>query len=320
MDIKKLKKVELHVHLDGSLNINTLSDIMNAETQEIKDKLVADEKCEDLNDYLRMFDIPIKVMQTKENLTRVSKDLIESFISDNVIYAEVRFAPNKHTTVLSLDEVINSVLDGISSDKVIVKLILCMMRGDDYLDNKRIIDIAYKYKDKGVVGIDLAGAEGLYKTTDYIPLFEYATSLGIPFTIHAGEADGVESINAAINAGTTRIGHGVRAIEREECINTLKNKNILLEVCPTSNIQTGIAPSIELHPIKELYDRGVKVSINTDNRTVSNVSLNDEYEALSKAFNFTEKDFTDMNIEAIKHSFISDDLKQKLINKIKETD
>lgn len=320
MDIKKLKKVELHVHLDGSLNISTLSDIMNIDTNEIKDKLVADEKCEDLNDYLRKFDIPIKVMQTKENLTRFSKDLIESFIRDNVIYAEVRFAPNKHTTDLSLDEVINSVLDGLKSDKVLVNLILCMMRGDDYLDNKRIIDLAYKYKDKGVVGIDLAGAEGLYKTSEYLPLFEYAKSLNIPFTIHAGEADGVESINAAINAGTTRIGHGVRAIESEECISALKEKDILLEICPTSNIQTGIFASIELHPIKELYDRGVKISINTDNRTVSNVSLNDEYETLVKVFNFTEKDLIDMNIEAIKHSFISDDLKQELINKIKETD
>ncbi|MCX4249351.1 MAG: adenosine deaminase [Bacilli bacterium] len=318
MDIKKIKKVELHVHLDGSLNINTISDILKIEKDEIKNKLIADKKCRDLNDYLQVFDLPIKVMQTKESLIRTSKDLIESFINDNVIYAEVRFAPNKHTTILTLDEIITSVLEGIKSLKVKVKLILCMMRGDDFSDNKKIIDLAYKYKDDGVVGIDLAGAEGLYKTSDYLPLFKYASSLNIPFTIHAGEADGIESINAAISAGATRIGHGVRAIESKECINKLKEKNILLEICPTSNIQTGIAPSMELHPIKKLYDSGVKVSINTDNRTVSNVTLNEEYEILVKAFDFTEEDFNRMNAEAIKHSFLSDRDKQELINILKE--
>lgn len=317
MDIKKLKKVELHVHLDGSLKVNTLCDTMEID-KELARKLLVANKCKDLNDYLEKFDTPIMVMQTAEVLTRVAKELVDSFIEDNVIYAEVRFAPNKHTMNLSLDEVIDAVLEGLESSQVKVNLILCMMRGDTYENNKKIIELAYKYYDYGVVGVDLAGAEALYKTEDYTTLINYATSLNIPFTIHAGEADGVTSINTAISFNTTRIGHGVRSIEDEECINLLKEKDILLEVCPTSNINTGVFPTIFEHPIKSLFDAGVKLSINTDNRTVSNVTLNSEYDLLARTFGFTEKDFNNMNVEAIKHAFINDIEKLKLINKIRE--
>lgn len=319
MDIRKLKKVELHVHLDGSVKVSTLADIMEMDEDLARKMLVVGDDCKSLNDYLSLFDTPNMIMQTAEVLTRVASDLVSSFIDDNVIYAEVRFAPNKHTINLSLDEVVDAVLEGLQSDKVKVNLILCMMRGDTYEDNKKIIELAYKYYDYGVVGVDLAGAEAMYKTSDYESLFKYASSLNIPFTIHAGEADDYKSINSAISFGATRIGHGVRAIENEECISTLKDKEILLEICPTSNIDTKVYEKIEDHPIKRLFDSGVSISINTDNRTVSNVSLNDEYELLFKNFGFTERDFNNMNVEAIKHAFINDIEKLKLINKIRET-
>lgn len=319
MDIRKLKKVELHVHLDGSVKVSTFADIMEIDEDLARKMSVAGDDCKDLNDYLSLFDTPIMIMQTADVLTRVAEDLVDSFIHDNVIYAEVRFAPNKHTINLSLDEVVDAVLDGLKSEKVKVNLILCMMRGDTFEDNKKIIELAYKYYDYGVVGVDLAGAEAIYKTEDYKELFNYASSLGIPFTIHAGEADGINSINSAVSFGATRIGHGVRAIESENCMNTLKENDILLEVCPTSNIETKVCSSISNHPIKKLFDYGVKVSINTDNRTVSNITLNDEYELLEKTFHFTERDFNNMNVEAIKHAFINDIEKLKLINKIRET-
>lgn len=318
MDIKRLKKVELHVHLDGSLNVDTVANILGIDKNSAKEKLVVNSNCKSLNDYLELFDIPNNIMQKKEVLTLVSQELVASFIEDNVIYAEVRFAPNKHTKELSLDEVVESVLEGLKNEHIKVNLILCMMRGDSYCDNKNIIDLAFKYRHSGVVGIDLAGAEALYKTSEYESLFEYASSKKINFTIHAGEADGISSIYSAISMGTKRLGHGVRAIESAECINTLKEKDILLEVCPTSNLDTGVCLNIKEHPIKKLFDRGVSISINTDNRTVSNVTLNSEYELLYKTFNFTENDFNNMNINAIKHAFISDEEKLELINKIIE--
>lgn len=258
------------------------------------------------------------MLQTKNNLKEAAAELVDSLFADNVIYAEVRFAPNKHTTNLSLEEVVEAVLEGLKNDKVKVNLLLCMMRGDSFEKNKKIIDLACKYQNRGVVGIDLAGAEKLYKTSDYEELFSYAKNLNIPFTIHAGEADGEESILSAINFGATRIGHGVRSIESEECLRLLKEKNILLEVCPTSNVQTNICSNIKSHPIKKIIDYGISVSINTDNRTVSNTSLNNEYELLTSSFNFSEEDFNRMNKDAIRHAFISDVEKQELINKIRK--
>lgn len=319
MNIKKLKKVELHVHLDGSVDVETFSTLTKVDLTDARKLLSVGNNCQDLNDYLRCFDAPVKFMQSSSILNLVAKKLVSSLENDNVIYAEVRFAPNKHTDNLKIEEVIESVLEGLKSDKVKVNLILCMMRGDNFEDNLRVIDMANKYRDSGVVGIDLAGAESLYKTKDYEKLFKYAESLKIPFTIHAGEADGVESINSAISFGATRIGHGVRSLESEECLNSIKNKNILLEICPTSNIQTGICSSILTHPIKKLFDRGICLNINTDNRTVSNITLNEEYTLLEKTFNFTGDDFNNMNIEAIKHAFISEDEKKELIKKIEET-
>ena len=318
MEIKNLKKIELHVHLDGSLSINSVKNKLNLDKESVEKLLIANDNCHDLNDYLEKFETPIKMLQTKNNLNEAAAELVDSLFADNVIYAEVRFAPNKHTTNLSLEEVVEAVLEGLKNDKVKVNLLLCMMRGDSFEKNKKIIDLACKYQNRGVVGIDLAGAEKLYKTSDYEELFSYAKNLNIPFTIHAGEADGEESILSAINFGATRIGHGVRSIESEECLRLLKEKNILLEVCPTSNVQTNICSNIKSHPIKKIIDYGISVSINTDNRTVSNTSLNNEYELLTSSFNFSEEDFNRMNKDAIRHAFISDVEKQELINKIRK--
>lgn len=318
METRNIKKVELHVHLDGSVRPSTLSELKGISESEAKSLLVAKDKCLDLNEYLTKFDLPIEFIQTKDELIRISKELVEDLIMDNCIYAEIRFAPNKHTKNLSLEEVVESVLNGLKSESLKTGLILCMMRGDTFENNKRIIDLASKYINSGVVGIDLAGAESIYKTEDYEDLFNYARKLNIPFTIHAGEADGESSILSAINFGAKRLGHGVKSIESEKCLNIIKDNDILLEVCPTSNVQTNICETFKDHPIKKLYDYGVKLSINTDNRTVSNVTLCDEYNKLHEAFKFEEKDFELMNKNAIKHAFISESEKENLLNLLEE--
>jgi len=175
------------------------------------------------------------------------------------------------------------------------------------------VKLAKKYLNKGVCAIDLAGAEGLYETKNFEKLFEVAKDYNIPFTIHAGEADGIKSIESALSFGTKRIGHGIRIIEDESVLEILKEKHIPLEICPTSNVQTNVVSAYQEHPIKSLFDRGVIVTVNTDNRTVSNISLTDEYLKLINNFNFSLDDIKKMNIDAIKHSFLDNTQKEKLL-------
>ena len=305
--LREIPKVELHVHLDGSVRYETLKEFKNITKEDVMCS-----NCRNLEEYLTKFNLPIEIMQTKEVLTRVAKELVEDLKKDNVIYAEVRFAPILHTKNLSLEEVVEAVLLGLKDKDLKVNLIICMMRNSSFIENKKIIDLTYKYLNKGVVGIDLAGDEKKYKTNNFKDLFRIINDLKIPFTIHAGEADGIDSILSAINFNTKRIGHGVRCIEDDKVINLIKEKSITLEICPTSNVDINIC-EYKNHPIKRLYDKGVLVTINTDNRTVSNITLSDEYEKLSKYFGFKIEDLKKMNINAIKASFLSNVEKEKLI-------
>ena len=307
-----MKKIELHLHLDGSVRFETLKEFNK---NMIKSDIVCDKNC-DLEKYLSKFELPNEFMQTKENLTRVAKELAEDLKKDDVIYAEVRFAPMLHTKQLSLEEVVEAVLIGLKSEKVKINLILCMMRNSSLEENKKIINLTYKYLNKGVVGIDLAGDEKKYKTAKFKELFDLINKMNIPFTIHAGEADGVDSILSAIKFGAKRIGHGVRCIDDENVIDMIKEKNITLEICPTSNIDTNIFKEYKDHPKKELYDKGILITINTDNRTVSDITLTEEYNKLIANFNFTLEDLKKMNVNAINSAFLSEEEKSILLKEI----
>lgn len=310
-----IKKIELHLHLDGSVKINTAEKLLNEKN--LKDKMIVKENNKDLTEYLTKFDIPIKLMQNKDNLVQISKELIETLEKDNVIYVEIRFAPIFSTKEgLTLDEVIQSVLKGLKNNKVKTNLILCMMRGLNKDDNIKIIDLANKYLNKGVCAIDLAGDEIKYPTNIYKELFEYANKLKVPFTIHAGEAGTYKDIDEAISYKAKRIGHGIKAIENNNTISKIIENNISLEICPTSNIQTNVIKSRKKHPIKELINKGIKVTINTDNRTVSNTSLEKEYELLSKTFNFSKEDFKIFNKNALQSAFLSNEEKEELLKEL----
>lgn len=313
--IENLKKIELHLHLDGSVRVSTIEELLGKNN--LEKELVVDENTKSLTDYLKKFDLPIKVMQSKENLIRISKELCQDLIKDNVIYAEIRFAPNFHTKEgLSLDAVVSSVLLGLNNRNIKTNLILCMMRGDSYENNKNIIDLAIKYRNKGVCGIDLAGDEAKYPTSLYKDLFSYALENNLNITIHAGEAGTSKEVIDAVNYGAKRIGHGIKIINDKKAIKLVKENQIPLEICPTSNIQTCNVSSIKQHPIKKLFDKDILVTINTDNRTVSNTNLNKEYKLLEKYLNFTKEDFIKTNLIAIKNSFISDSEKEILKKKI----
>lgn len=316
MYLKEMPKVELHVHLDGSVNLDLISSLSGDNFDIIKEKMVAPDKCVDLKDYLERFDYPCYFMQSKDNIELVAKNLINDLKKENVIYAEVRFAPLKHMNFgLSIDDVIDSVINGFKDNDLKVNLILCMMRNDSFEDNMKVIETAKKYLNKGVCAVDLAGDEAHYPTGDFKDLFKVSKDYGIPFTIHAGEADGASSVHSAIVCGTKRIGHGIRCLEDKDLVNQIIDKNIHLEVCPTSNIQTNVVNSISEHPIRKLFDLGVNLSINTDNRTVSNTSLTNEYTLLRDNLNFGINDFIKCNINAINSSFLSDEDKVKLKEK-----
>jgi len=316
IDYTRLPKIELHVHLDGSVRLDTVAELLGRNINEVKYEMIAKEKCEDLNDYLTKFQLPVMVMQTSRNLERIAYELAVDMKNDGVLYAEVRFAPNKHTLEgLSLYDIVESVIMGLRRIDLKTNVILCMMRGDSLEANMKVIDVARHYLNIGVCAVDLAGDEAIYKTEDFRELFEYAKEKKVPFTIHAGEADGRESIKSAIDFDALRIGHGVEIITEEDLIKEVINKNILLEICPTSNIQTRVVDSYKNHPIKKLYDMNVPISINTDNRTVSNTTLKKEYQHLENSFGFTIDDFIKINKMAIEHAFISEIEKKDLLNK-----
>lgn len=315
IDLGKLPKIELHLHLDGSVRIDTAAEILEQDIDIVKSNMIAPKKCTDLNEYLTKFDYPNIILQSRANLERVSYELALDLLDDGVIYAEVRFAPLKHIKEgLSIEEVINAVLLGFSKVDIKINLILCMMRDMSNSDNLKVIDIAKRYLNRGVCAIDLAGAESLFKTSSFQELFNYANSVEVPFTIHAGEADGISSIKSALDFGTLRIGHGIRLLEDTTLMNLVRDKKILLEICPTSNIQTNVVKSYENHPIKKYYDYGIRISINTDNRTVSNVNLTDEYKNLINNLGFTIQNIIDINKMAISTAFLSNDEKTQLLN------
>ncbi|MBO5478070.1 MAG: adenosine deaminase [Clostridia bacterium] len=318
--IKNMPKVELHLHLDGSLNTKDIQTKYGLTNEQIKDKMIADEKCKDLNDYLKKFDYPISIMQTKDSIQNIVIALLTYLKSQNVIYVEIRFAPQFHTRRgLTQDEVVNFVVNAAKKVDIKCNFILCLMRGENNNnENYETVRVAKKYLGRGVCAVDLAGAEAIFKTKEYEEIFEYVKEEEIPFTIHAGEADGPESIKSAISFGTKRIGHGVRAIEDEGLVEKIIKKGITLEVCPTSNIQTCICNDYASHPIVKLYKAGVKTTINTDNMTVSNTTLEKEYTSLIESTDLKYEDLVEMNINSVNAAFITAEEKNVLINKIKQ--
>ena len=234
-NIEKMKKIILHLHLDGSLRPETVREWLAEDgeklsLEEVKTRLMVDKDCKNLNEYLEKFDIPSKVLQNAERIERATAELYEDLSKQNVIYAEVRFAPSKHLEKgLSYDEVVKAAIKGLENAKqnynIDGNLILCCMRGDNNSqENLKTVEVAKKYLGKGVCAIDLAGAEALFNTKNFEDIFEMARKNNIPFTIHAGEADGPESIKTAIKFGAKRIGHGIRCIEDKKLMQELRTK------------------------------------------------------------------------------------------------
>lgn len=327
-DIQEMPKVILHLHLDGSLRPTTVQEWINellekkVKLEDVEKMLMVEKGCRDLNQYLEKFDTPVKMLQTAEHIKRATYELYEDLSKQNVKYAEIRFAPSKHILGgLSYDEVVKASIDGLQMAKekfdIDGNLILCCMRGDNNEnDNLETVEVARRFLEKGVCAVDLAGAEALYKTEDFENIFQIAKEYNVPFTIHAGEADGPKSVKKALEFGAERIGHGVRSIEDKELINELAEKQIPLEVCPISNLQTQAVKG--KHPIEELFKKGICITVSTDNNTVSNTNILEEYEYILANTGLKIDDLISMNINAARNIFGSQKQKTDLMKIISE--
>jgi adenosine deaminase len=290
--------IDLHLHLDGSLSLDTVKRLakmqaihLDCDDASLMKKLAADADCRDLNEYLTKFDFPLSLLQTSDAISESVTSLCRELSEQGLVYAEIRFAPQLHCRRgMTQHDVVRAAVDGLKRSQFRAALILCCMRGDNNrAENIETVNTAAEFLGRGVCALDLAGAEGLYPTERFADIFALAREKGIPFTIHAGEADGAESVRTAVRFGASRIGHGVRAAEDEELLRELAQKGITLELCPTSNLNTCVFSDISEYPIKRLIDAGVRVTVNTDNMTVSGTTVERELKLLADTFGLDDE-------------------------------
>jgi adenosine deaminase len=315
----ELPKIELHLHLDCSLSYEVVQKINpGIDYKTYRDAFVAPPKCSDLADYLKRAVKGFELMQTPEQLRLVTLDLFQQLKSDNVIYAEIRFAPFLHVlqgmTASEVVETVNAATtEGMAETGVQAGLILCTLRHFDETKSMETVRLVEQFKGTNVVGFDIAADEAGFPIDAHKKAFAYAKAQGLHITAHAGEACGAESVWETLeHFHPSRIGHGVRSVEDKKLLDYLKAENIHLEVCPTSNIQTNVVDVVENHPADLIYNHGISMSINTDARTISDTTLEKEYGILQKLFDWDLTHFKRCNLEAINHAFIAEDKKEAL--------
>ncbi|EGO2575484.1 adenosine deaminase [Enterococcus faecalis] len=326
--VRQLPKIELHCHLDGSIRPTTLRTIAEKQNiplpqdeQALKELVVAPEKCTDLNDYLTRFDFVLTCLQTAEALQAAAYDVISQAAEDGVAYIEVRFAPSQHTEKgLRLPEIVTAVLTGLKQGEedfgVKSNALLCGMRHDQQQAIEKIVHLAHDFRETGVVGFDLAGNEVDFPPYTFEDVLALANQLSIPLTLHAGECGCGKNVADAVTLGATRIGHGIALKDTPEYLALLKEKKVLLEMCPTSNFQTGTVKTLAEYPFQQFIEAGLAVCINTDNRTVSDTTLTKEFMKLATWYQLSYDEMKQLTKNALAGAFLSPDEKKLLNQKI----
>ncbi|CAM4134071.1 MULTISPECIES: adenosine deaminase [Vibrio] len=332
MDFCSLPKIDLHCHLDGSVRPETIIDLAEGQNIElpsqdvevIRNLMIAPETCVDLKEYLTRFELPLQVMQTEKALERISYEVFEDAAKENVKYLELRFAPLLHTAKgLTVKQIISSVVKGMKRAELDYDIrgnyILCILRTMPKDDIQLVIDEGAKYLTKGVVAFDLAGAEAAGFCHDFVKEAKYARKKGFHVTIHAGEQGNGQNVQDAVELlKAERIGHGIHIIDHSGGFKAVRNGNVGLETCPSSNVQTKAVQDIESHPAKRFYKQGLAVTINTDNRTVSNTTMTQEVQKVCEQFYLSQKDYVSIYLNSVDQSFASDEIKQELRNYVDE--
>ncbi|MBU0713500.1 adenosine deaminase [bacterium] len=328
--IRELPKTELHCHLDGSLRLNTILelaekdkvDLPTRDPDMLRKAVTVQSNGITLPEYIKKFDLTLKVLQTPESLTRTAFELAEDCSKENVLYLEVRYSPILHTkqgmtTMESVDAVIKGLKQAEEEFKIKTGIIICGIRSISPEVSYQLAELAVAFKNRGVVGFDLAGVEENFPAKDHKEAFYLILDNNINTTLHAGEDFGPESIHQAVHyCGAHRIGHGVRLKEDGDLLNYITDHRIAMEICMTSNIHTGSVKSYENHPFKFYYDYGLRVTLNTDNRLISNTCLTKEYMLAHQYFNFKILDFKEIIINGFKSAFLPHRDRTNMIRRI----
>jgi adenosine deaminase len=315
--LRRLPKAELHCHLDGSLRPSTLLELSHAQgrglpvaTAEALGEWMRVDDARDLGDYLARFDITLAVMQDATSLERIAYELVLDAAADGVHYLEARFCPALNTRDgLPVDEVLDAVLRGLERGETesgtMARAIVCALRSFPLPHSQEMAEVAVAYRHKGVVAFDLAGGEAGNPARAHASAFEYARRHDLAVTVHAGEGSGAESIRDAVHhCGAHRIGHGTRLFEDPSMEAYVVDRQIPLEVCPTSNVQTRVANTFAEHPLARYLARGAVVTINTDNRMMSGVSLTDEYYRCARHLGLTLPQLTALALASFDAAFV----------------
>ena len=329
--IQKAPKAELHNHIDGGIRVQTAIDLAlkhkvnlpSYDYDTLSAILTNDESCQSLIEYFKPFEYTISILQTEESLERVMYEYLEDAAKDQIRYIEARFSPALHLKGgLSLSQVMEAVIKGKKQAEqdfnIKSNLIICGLRQNSVHENMELAQLAVSYKNKGVTAFDLAGEELGRPAKNHIKAFEIAIKNNLSRTVHAGEADGAHSIADAIHyLGAQRIGHGTHLFEDKDLLNYIIDKQIGLEVCLTSNMQTKSVKNISKHPIKSYFDQDIAVTINTDSTLISGTTLSNEYQLAHQLFDFDKDDLKKIILNSFEQAFIPYDEKQDLINAIK---
>ena len=352
--LRSLPKISLHDHLDGGLRASTIIELaaeiglqLPAKDADSLDQWFVDSaNSGNLVDYLKTFDVTCAVMQSAKNLTRIAHEFVLDLAADGVIYGEIRWAPEQHLKGgLTLDQAVEAVQDGLESGAAEVAKRGGQIRTGQILDAMRHTDqsleiakLAVRFREDGVVGFDIAGPELGFPPANHKAAFDYLANQLMPVTVHAGEADGIGSIHDAIVSGRAlRLGHGARLIEDVNWSGTegetffvtlgsvaewVLDRGIALELCPSSNMQTGVLEDLGLeneleeHPFAVLYDLGFKVTVSPDNRLMSNTSITNELELLVDTFDYELEDLQQFQLNAAEATFQAADDREELVEQI----
>ncbi|MCW1780877.1 adenosine deaminase [Streptococcus agalactiae] len=328
--LKELAKAELHCHLDGSLSLPAIRKLANmadiilpSSDKELRKYVIAPAQTESLVDYLKTFEFIRPLLQTKEALRFAAYDVARQAALENVIYIEIRFAPELSMDKgLTASDTVLAVLEGLADAQkefnIVARALVCGMRQSSHKTTKDIIKHIVDLALKGLVGFDFAGDEFSYPTDSLVDLIQEVKRSGYPMTLHAGECGCAKHIADSLNLGIKRMGHVTALTGQRDLIKRFVEEDAVAEMCLTSNLQTKAASSIQSFPYQELYDAGGKITINTDNRTVSDTNLTKEYSLFVTYFGTKIEDFLVFNQNAVKASFTSDSEKDTLLHKLQE--
>ncbi len=327
--VHQLPKLDLHHHFDGAFDLNHLYEEAKRRQlpqakfsfEEFAAKCQVSSTCTTLTEFLNVFHFFYDIAQDRDFLHDEAVLLAKRASKEGLIYLETRFGPHLFASpTVSAEDATKAVIDGLKTDKTTpIRLILCVMRNSPPKYVEELIALYEKYHNDGVCGIDLAGDESLFACEEYAPLFDRAKALKIPVTIHAGEAAGPESVLQALDTfHARRIGHGIRSLESPSLVERLVKERTPLEICLTSNLQTGNAASYKAHPFTALRKAGVLVTINTDDPSVSGIDINHEWIAAIREFELQSADQKALLLNSVEAAFCDDALKGKLRTQIEE--